>query len=169
MKNVELSDETYAALATLAGAQNLTIDALLASLAAEGRGAHGGDALRSFLASAAFHAHVDPANRYLAVLGWCATTHRNDFADFVSHQQSGLRYLWLDRDDILEIRAHNQARRIDGTPFWAVMSIDAKTKGRFVRRLLEFVGCSDDAVREACRALGLADRDPGHPWLLGVA
>ena len=169
MKSVELSDETYTALATLAVARHVSIDALLASLAAEKRDSAGGDALRAFLASPEFGTLLDSTDRYIALLAWCATTHRSDFADFVSHQQSGLRYLWLDRDHIVEIRAHNQARQIDGTPFWAVMAIDAKTKRRFVRRLLEFVGCSDEGVREADRALGLGADDSQWPRLLGVA
>ncbi len=80
-----------------------------------------------------------------------------DFADFIAHQESGRRDLALSRDDIREIRQRNRARPIPATQYWAVMSIDQAAKRRFVRRLLEFIGCHDETVGFACRAL-----DPGE-------
>jgi hypothetical protein len=122
-----------------------------------------GDSLLLFLGGPDFRALTDPADRYLALLGWCATNHASDFADFVAHQESGHRYLMLTSDEVLEVRAHNHARQIDGTQFWAVMTIDAKSQRRFVRRLLEFIGCHDQTVTEACRVLGLtADSESAH-------
>ena len=64
------------------------------------------------------------------------------------------------RDEVQEIRARNHARQIPGTHYWAVMTIDDPTKARFVRRLLEFVGCHDETVRAALRGLGLPQREP---------
>ena len=168
MKTVDLSDETYAALHRLAGSKGLTIDELLAALLKEGH-AVDRDSLPLFLASAEFKALGDPADRYLALLAWCATTHATDFGDFVSHQESGHRYLMLGREGVQEVRAHNHARQIGSTQFWAVMTIDQKSKRRFVRRLLEFIGCRDEAVHEACTLLGLGPADSDHPRLLGVA
>jgi hypothetical protein len=127
MKTVELSDETRAAL----------------------------EQLPLLLGAPEFLAVADPEERYLALLAWCATRHASDFADFISHQESGHRYLMLTPDEVHAVRAHNHARQIDGTQFWAVMTIDPKSKRRFVRRLLEFIGCRDETVTEACRALGL--------------
>ena len=85
MKTVELSDETYQALQSLAASRNLTLDALLAKLAEEARSA-GGDGLLLFLGGEEFSALTDSAERYLALLGWCARNHGSDFADFISHQ-----------------------------------------------------------------------------------
>lgn len=161
MKTIELSDETFAALQRLAGSRNLTVEEMIAALLRESPAALGGDNLRLFIAGAAFRALADPIERYLALLAWCATNHASDFADFISHQESGHRYLMLSRDEVQEVRAHNHARQIDGTQYWAVMSIDPRSKRRFVRRLLEFIGCHDQTVAEACRTLGLdgaADR-----------
>jgi negative modulator of initiation of replication len=126
------------------------------------------DNLILFLAAADFLARQDPTERYLTLLSWCARNHGSDFADFISHQESGHRYLMLSREEVQAVRAHNHARPIDGTQFWAVMTIDSRSKRRFVRRLLEFVGCRDEAVSQACRALGLAD-DSARSRLLGVA
>lgn len=169
MKNVELSDETYAALQRLATARRLTPDQLLAALLQDGPPRLDGCSLLPFLTSGEFHGLTDPTERYLALLAFCATNHAGDFADFISHQESGHRYLTLSRDEIEEVRAHNHARQIDGTQFWAVMTIDPRTKRRFVKRLLEFIGCGDETVSQACRALGLTGADAEGSRQLGAA
>ena len=168
MKNVELSDEAYTALQRLAAAKNLTPDALLAAMLQAGRPPLGGDNLLFYLAGAEFAALSDPTERYLALLAWAAKNYACDFADFISHQESCLRYLMLNREEIQEVRARNHARQIDGTQFWAVMTIDQPTKRRFVCRLLEFIGCHDETVAEACRALGLGAAEPQHFRLLSA-
>ncbi|HWA26892.1 MAG TPA: hypothetical protein VG734_14630 [Lacunisphaera sp.] len=157
MKKVELSDEAYAALERLAAAKNLSPADLVAALVDPARPPLAGDTLLFHLASAEFNALADPADRYLDLLAWCAKNYATDFADFISHQESGRRYLGMSREEFNETRAHNRTRQIDGTQFWAVMSIDDATRGRFVRRLLEFIGCHDETVAHACRALGLPD------------
>lgn len=169
MKTVELRDETCAALERLAAAKGLTLDQLLTVMLRESHPLFDGDNLLLFLASAEFRALIDPFERYLALLAWCATNHASDFAGFISHQESGHRYLMLSPEEVHEVRAHNHARQIDGTQYWAVMTIDPKSKRRFVRRLLEFIGCRDETVTVACRALGLDRTDSEHPRPLGVA
>jgi hypothetical protein len=168
MKTVELSDDTYAALERVAKTRNLTMDELLSTLLRERSSSLDADALLVLLESPAFRALSDATERYLALLAWCAGKHASDFADFISHQESAHRYLMLSRDEIREVRAHNHARQIDGTQFWAVMTIDASSKRRFVRRLLEFIGCRDVTVIEACGALGLATHSE-QARLRGVA
>ncbi|HYC72866.1 MAG TPA: hypothetical protein VEB66_16765 [Opitutaceae bacterium] len=160
MKNLELSDEAYAALERLAAAKNLTPADIIAAMVGDGRPPVGGDHLLFYLAGKDFAAITDPTDRYLALLAWVARHYAYDFADFISHQDSALRYLTLGRDEVQEIRNRNHARQIDGTQYWAVMTIDDPTKGRFVRRLLEFVGCHDETVRAALRELGLPLREP---------
>ncbi|MES1168541.1 MAG: histidine kinase dimerization/phospho-acceptor domain-containing protein, partial [Oleiharenicola lentus] len=58
---------------------------------------------------------------------------------------------------IIRRNAEMEARLIDGTQFWAVMTIDDATRRRFVCRLLEFIGCHDETVTQACAVLGLGD------------
>ena len=156
-KLVELNDETYAALQRLAVAKNLSPAEVIAAMVGDSRPPLGGDHLLFYLTSAGFPAATDRTERYLALLAWCATNYATDFADFISHQDSGRRYLAWNRDEINEARARNHARQIDGTQFWAVMTIDDATRRRFVCRLLEFIGCHDETVVQACRSLGLAD------------
>ncbi len=157
MKKLELSDEAYAALQRLAAAKNLSPAELVATLVDATRPPLAGDHLLFYLAGAEFTQRTDPVDRYLALLAWCACNYASDFADFISHQESGRRYLAFSRDEINEVRSHNHARQIDGTQFWAVMTIDDATRRRFVRRLLEFIGCHDETVAHACQALGLAE------------
>lgn len=168
MKKLELSDEAYAALSRLAAAKNLSPAELVARLADPQRPALAGDTLLFHLASAEFTRLADPVDRYLALLAWCARNYATDFADFISHQESGRHYLAWNPAEINEARARNLARQIDGTQFWAVMTIDEPTKRRFVCRLLEFIGCHDETVAEACRSLGFVPPARGGFRLLSA-
>ena len=159
VKNVELSDDAYAALQRLAAAKNLPPGDVLAALLGTGRPLTG-DHLLFHLAGAEFAALADPTERYLSLLAWVAHHYAGDFADFVSHQESARRYLFLNAEQVNNVRAHNHARPIAGTPFWAVLAIDDATRARFVRRLLEFIGCHDETVTAALRATDLADAEP---------
>lgn len=165
MKEVELSDEAYQALLQLAAAKNLTPAEVLASMLQDNRPPLAGDNLLFFLARAEFTAAGDPTARYLALLSWLARNYACDFADFISHQESGRRYLMLNRDEVNAVRSHNHARQLAGTQYWAVMTIDDATKRRFICRLLEFIGCHDETVAHACRALGLAGAATGFRLL----
>lgn len=157
MKKLELRDEAYAALQRLAVAKNLSPAELVATFVDTSRPPLAGDLLLFYLAGAEFTRLADPIDRYLALLAWCARNYAGDFADFISHQESGRRYLTFNREEINEVRAGNHSRQIDGTPFWAVMTIDDATRRRFICRLLEFIGCHDETVVHACQALGLAE------------
>ncbi len=165
MKHVELSDEAYAALQRLAAAKNVSPAVALATMLGADRPPLSGDNLLFFLVNVEFTALADPVERYLALLAWAAQNYSCDFADFISHQESGLRYLALNRDEIHEVRERNHARQIDGTQFWAVMTIDDATRRRFVCRLLEFIGCHDETVTLAVKSLGLADAGRGFRLL----
>jgi negative regulator of replication initiation len=157
MKKLELSDEAYAALQRLAAAKNLSPAELVATFVDATRPPLAGDLLLFYLAGAEFTRLADPVERYLSLLAWCAQNYAADFADFIAHQESGRRYLTFNRDEINEVRSHNRARQIDGTQFWAVMTIDDATRRRFVSRLLEFIGCHDETIAQACAVLGLGD------------
>jgi negative modulator of initiation of replication len=167
MKNVELNDEAFAALQRLASAKNQTPSEILAALLGAGRPLTG-DNLLFYLAGPEFNLLTDATERYLALLAWVAKNYSCDFADFISHQDSARRYLMLSREAVNDLRSRNQARQIDGTQFWAVMTIDAATRSRFVRRLLEFIGCHDETVEQAAHALGLETASRGFS-LTGVA
>ena len=165
MKEVELSDEAYAALLRLSAAKNLSPAELLATMLGDERPPLAGDNLLFFLTGAEFAAQKDPTARYLSLLSWLARNYACDFADFISHQESGRRYLMLNRDEVNDVRSHNHAVQLAGTQYWAVMTIDDATKRRFVCRVLEFIGCHDETVTQACRALGLSEASSGFRLL----
>ena len=168
MKKLELSDEAIAALQQVATDRHLSPSDLVMALLAGSRPTRAGDQLLAFLAGDAFSARTDSTDRYLELLAWCAKNHAADFADFISHQDSGRRYLMLDRDGINAVRSGNHARQIDGTQFWAVMTIDDATRRRFICRLLEFIGYPDETVATAIRALSLAATDASASRLLSA-
>jgi hypothetical protein len=153
MKTVELSDETYAALQRLATARKVTPSELLSTLLGT-KYQPDSDRLLFFITGAEFALLSDPIDRYLGLLAWVVRNYSCDFSDFISHQDSARHYLMLDREKVSDIRSHNLARQIDGTQFWAVMTIDDATSCRFIRRLLEFIGCHDETVTQAEHALG---------------
>lgn len=153
MKQVELSDEAYAALQRLAAAKNLSPAEVLGALLGDGKPLSG-DHLLFHLVSTEFTSLPNPTSRYLALLAWVAKNYACDFADFISHQESARHYLMLNREQVNDVRAHNHACQIDGTQFWAVMTIDDATKARFVRRLLEFIGCHDETIGQALKSIG---------------
>ena len=155
MKKLELSDDLYAALERLAAAKHLSPADLIAAFVQPPPSGQTGDHLLFFLARDEFTRLADPIDRYLALLAWAARNYAADFGDFISHQDSGRHYLAWNREEINEARARNHARQIDGTQYWAVMTIDDAARLRFVTRLLEFVGCHDETVRLACQSLSL--------------
>jgi hypothetical protein len=156
MKQLELGDEVYAALERLAATRQLSPADLVATLVGPRPPALAADHLLFFLSRDEFTRLPDPIDRYLALLAWAARHYAADFGDFISHQDSGRHYLAWNRDEINEARARNHARQIDGTQYWAVMTIDDAARLRFVTRLLEFIGCHDETIAHARQALGLA-------------
>lgn len=153
MKKLELSDDLYAALERLAVARRLSPTDLIAALVNPPAAVTTGDHLLFYLARDEYTRLADPIDRYLALLAWAARNYAADFADFISHQDSGRHYLAWNREEINEARARNHARQIDGTQYWAVMTIDDHARLRFVTRLLEFIGCHDETVALACQTL----------------
>lgn len=156
MKSIEVSDEVYTALQKLATGFHRTPDEVLASLLnVPACSPEAAEPLAAFVVSAEFRAKFTDADKYLALLGWVATRHAEEFGEFIYSQSGGRRYLSLSREEILETCRHNQARQIDGTRYWAIMNIDTATKRRFLARVLEFIGYRDEVIDFACGALGL--------------
>ena len=156
MKHIEISDEVYAALQELATGFHRTPDEVLSSLLSLPT-AHpdAADPLAAFVLSPEFRAKFTDADKYLALLGWIAARHESEFAEFIRGQTSGRRYLGLSREEVLAACRHNQARQIEGTPYWAIMNLDTATKRRFLARVLEYVGYREAVIDFACTAIGM--------------
>lgn len=156
MKNIEISDKVYAALQELATGFHRTPGEVLASLLNVPTGSpDASDPIAGFVLSAEFRAKFTDAEKYLSLLAWVASRHPADFGEFIRSMDSGRRFLGMSREEIVETCRHNQARQIDGTPYWAIMNIDTATKRRFLARVLEFVGYGEAAIDVACAAIGM--------------
>ena len=155
MKNIEVSDDVYAALQRLASGFHRTPDEVLASLLnVPTASPEGVEPIAAFIISGEFRAKFTDAEKYLALLSWIAAHHASEFGEFIRSQTGGRRFLSMSRDEILETCRHNQARQIDGTQYWAIMNIDTATKRRFVARVLEFIGYRDAVIDFACNVFG---------------
>ena len=155
MKNIEVSDDVYAALQRLATGFHRTPDEVLASLLSIPTASpEGAEAIAAFIISGEFRVKYTDADKYLALLSWVAERHAAEFGEFILSQSGGRRYLSMSREEILETCRHNQARQIDGTPYWAIMNIDTATKRRFLARVLEFIGYRDAVIEFVCSVFG---------------
>ena len=156
VKNIEVSDEVFAALQELATGFHRTPDDVLAALLNVPTGSpESAEPLAAYVLTPEFRAKFTDADKYLAILSWVAERHLDEFGEFIRSQTSGRRYLSLNREEILESCRHNQARQIDGTQYWAIMNIDTATKRRFLARVLEFIGYRDAVIELACSAIGM--------------
>lgn len=155
MKNIEIPDDVYTALATIAQEQGQPPGEILRSLFATPAATRIGlEPLGQFILSRSFQEHAELDARYLALLGWIATAAPADFAEFVENEPSAGHYLRFSPDEILRTCRLHAAQQIDGTRYWAVMNISMPAKQRFVARLLEFVGYDAAITELACLAIG---------------
>ncbi len=156
MKQIDVSDDVYAALKRLTNDFNQSPNDVLAGLLhLPVSGAAQTDPLAGFLHSPEFRTKFTDADKYLAILAWIAREHGADFREYIASLTRGRRYLSLSRYDIVAQCRHNQARQIPGTPYWAIMNIDTPTKRRFLSRVLEFCGYREELIEFTCNIIGM--------------
>jgi negative regulator of replication initiation len=158
MAKLELTAEMQAKLAAAAEARGCSPAELIGVLLESPIVTTPAHPLVAYTLSAEFRAKFSDAERYLALLAWIAKHHAPEFSDFIAHHASGRKYLGLSAEEIRETCRHNQARLIDGTHYWAIMNLDTPTKRRFLRRLLVFVGTSDEVIAHVTSTIGGAGR-----------
>lgn len=167
MKNIEISDEVYAALQDLATGFHRTPDEVLATLLNMPNAApNAAEPIAAFILSPDFRTKHTDADKYLALLGWVAARHTAEFGEFIRALPGGRRYLGLSREEVVDACRHNQARQIDGTCYWAIMNLDTATKRRFLARVLEFVGYREALIDFVCAAIGM--KRPGRSRLAAL-
>ena len=156
MKNIEIPDDVYAALARVARDHGKQPGEILGALF--GPQAPAGQptgAVSELLLSREFLALQTPDAKYLAVLTWVATQQPADFAEFVEREPSARRYLRFTRDEILESCRNHATQQIDGTRYWAIMNIGVNARRQFVLRLFDFIGYDAMAADAVCATIGL--------------
>jgi negative modulator of initiation of replication len=156
MPQLPVSAELAGQLERAARERGCSVEQLLASLlgGAAGSSPASEHPLIAYTLSSEFRIKFSDADRFLALLGAIAARQPAEFNDFVSHLESRRKYVGLSADEIRETCRHNQARQIPGTHFWAIMNLDTATKQRFLRRLLVFVGETDEVIAAVLATLG---------------
>ncbi len=156
MKTIDVSEDVYDALKKMTTDFHQSPDDVLAALLnLRFSAATAKEPLVAHMLSAEFRAKFTDADKYLAILSWIAAKHAADFHEFILSLASGRRYLGWSREEIVDQCRHNQARQIPGTHYWAIMNIDTATKRRFLARVLEFVGYSDEIIELVCGVIGM--------------
>ncbi|MBS0664082.1 MAG: hypothetical protein JSR48_12520 [Verrucomicrobia bacterium] len=155
MKTIDVSDEVFEALEGLAKGFNRSPDEVLAMLLRIPVGSpEATDPLAAFVLGPEFRVKEHDADRYLALLAWVAARHRAEFDEFIRGLSTGRKFLTMSREEILDRCRHNQARPIEGTPYWAILNLDTPTKRRFLARILEFVGYRAEVIEFVCGFIG---------------
>lgn len=169
MKTLPVSDEVDAALERIARDLGQSPQQVLASLLHQPAAAGPSGSLIAFVLGPVGQGVGGEADRYLALLNWIAAEHGAEFGEFIRHESGSSRWLHLSREEIVAGCRRNLSCQIAGTPYWAILNIDAALKRRFVFRVLEFVGYQGAAIEVACAAIGLGPAVRRRGLLLLVA
>jgi negative regulator of replication initiation len=154
MPQIELPDDLHGHIKKRAAAKGCSESEIIAELLNLPSARIKAHPLVAYTSSAEFRVKASDADRYLAILGWVAKNNSSDLSDFILHQESGRVYLGMSPEEIRETCSHNQARQIPDTHYWAIMNLDTPTKRRFLKRLLVFIGLTDDVIEHVCGTLG---------------
>lgn len=93
--------------------------------------------LTEFIKSERFQRHHQTIDRFLIMLGWLHATHPKQFADAVLGFQRGKRlYFAKSEKDILENGENVTAKPIPQSPFWALTTLDNKSKRLVIEDIL---------------------------------
>jgi negative regulator of replication initiation len=85
--------------------------------------------ITEFIRSERFQRHHQTIDRFLVVLGWLHATHPKQFADAALGFQRGKRlYFAKSEKDILDNGENVTAKPIPQSPFWALTTLDNKSK-----------------------------------------
>lgn len=99
--------------------------------------------LGEFLRSERFQRHHQAVDRYLVILGWLCLTHSKQFPDVALKFQRGSRsYFAKSEKEILESGGGVTARQIPQSPFWALTTLDNKSKRLVLEEILRALGYS---------------------------
>ncbi len=164
MKSVVISEAAYAALTRISTDWRRPASDVLESLLGVGP-TPATDGLLFHLFSADFTGRPNPEARYLELLAWVAAHHRADFVAFLTSLDHVRPSLLLTQDEVTATRARHLTRQVSGTHYWAVLGLDDNVRARFVRRLLEHIGCHDETIALALRLLTLEPSAPGFRLL----
>ena len=86
-------------------------------------------------------------DRFLALLGWLCLKHPQHFLPAALRFKGRKRlYFALSRKDILKSGRSIGARQIPHTPYWALTTLDNKSKGQVIEHILRELGYSSTDI-----------------------
>ena len=89
-------------------------------------------------------------DRFLALLGWLSLKHPTQFLPAALCFKGRKRcYFAFSRKDILKSGKSIGVRRIPHTPYWALTTLDNKSKRRVIEHILRTVGYSNAEISSA--------------------
>jgi negative regulator of replication initiation len=99
--------------------------------------------LTEFIRSERFQRYHQTIDRFLVILGWLHATHPKQFADAALGFQRGKRlYFAKSEKDILENGENVTAKPIPQSPFWALTTLDNKSKRLVLEDILSALSYS---------------------------
>jgi negative modulator of initiation of replication len=99
--------------------------------------------LAEFVKSERFQRHHQAIDRFLVILGWLHSAHPKQFAEAALKFHRGNRvYFAKSEKEILESGDGVTARQIPQSPFWALATLDNKSKRLVMEDILRALGYS---------------------------
>ena len=147
MKQIEVDDEVLAALAKHATGFNVVPnDVLRRILGLESQPQSSSQeisTLQTFLKSQEFQRNRQAVDRYLAILSWLWTAHEDELSAVILHYERGNRlYFATSQAEVINSGDGITARHIPLSPFWALVTLDNKTKRLILEEILSTLGYS---------------------------
>ena len=110
--------------------------------------------LTEFIRSERFQRHHQTIDRFLIMLGWLNATHPKQFADAALGFQRGRRlYFAKSEKEILESGENVTAKPIPQSAFWALTTLDNKSKRAVVEDILRALSYSHGDINLALAEL----------------
>jgi negative regulator of replication initiation len=169
MKTIEVPDEVYAALAERVMRSNKTLTEILRSLldikdrdlcpigAPVPQISKPDEQLLTFILSSEYRMEASGIGKYLLIFGWLQK-HAPEKFQMVERYQRGKRvYFSKNPRQIAESGKGVSVKRIPGTDFYAMVTMDNPTKRRVVGSLLSAMGYP----RELCSKIAETIEDSG--------
>jgi negative regulator of replication initiation len=170
MNSIKIDDQVLAELEKRATGFNVTPNDVLRKLLnldgiqAKANGAStqgplsplagGRSPLAEFLNEERFQRYNQAVDRYLVLLGWLYKNHPDKFPDAVlGFRRGSRRYFAKSETEILHGGDGVTAKDIPGTPFWAMTTLDNRTKRTIIEDIMRALGYGRGDINLALAAL----------------
>jgi negative modulator of initiation of replication len=163
MPSIEISDATYHYLLGRVKYIGESADSILQrelglspadKPAVESDAPDGEGDLVAFVNSAEFTMRIrTTTDQYLAILGWLAKHHGEDFDEVLALGGRKRRYFGRSESDIASSGTSTHPRPIPGTSYWAMTNADTNQKRDMLREVLQILGYPHRDIETTANAI----------------